>query len=101
MIFFVSSIPNVNTSFKNLPWDKLLHFLEYLGVGFLFARALGNTPQDHWPGQMILLSTVLFSFFYGLTDEFHQSFVAGREFSLGDLLADTLGGFVGGRIYKK
>ncbi len=86
-------------SFKGLPWDKLWHFLEYLGGGFLFARALGNTQPDHSLGQMIWVCVVLSPFFYGLTDEWHQSFVVGRTFSWGDLLADTLGGFVGGWIY--
>ena len=32
---------------------------------------------------------------YGMSDEFHQSFVSGRTTSLGDLLADAVGAFVG------
>lgn len=37
------------------------------------------------------LLIVLFCLLYGISDEFHQSFVPGREPSSGDLLADTAG----------
>jgi VanZ family protein len=37
---------------------------------------------------------------YGLSDEFHQLFVPGRDFQLGDLLVDTLGALVGIVLYR-
>lgn len=41
----------------------------------------------------VILLTVLVTV-YGASDEYHQSFVAGRDASLWDLLADGVGGFL-------
>jgi VanZ family protein len=38
---------------------------------------------------------------YGGFDESHQMFVQGREASLGDLAADTVGGFLAGLFFWK
>jgi VanZ family protein len=38
-----------------------------------------------------LLSSFLLTILYGVTDEFHQSFVPGRHASLLDLVADSFG----------
>ncbi len=46
----------------------------------------------HWR----FLAGAVFCSLYGLSDEWHQSFVAGRESSALDWLADTLGGLCGG-----
>ena len=35
---------------------------------------------------------ILFAALYGLSDEFHQVFVPRRTFTIGDLVANTLGG---------
>lgn len=44
--------------------------------------------------RLLLLCFVLASL-YGVLDEFHQSFVPGRDCSVGDLVADTLGAGLG------
>ena len=36
---------------------------------------------------------------YGCTDEYHQSFVEGRDSSVLDLVADLTGGLTGGIVY--
>ena len=36
---------------------------------------------------------------YGCTDEYHQSFVEGRDSSVLDLVADLTGGLIGGAVY--
>jgi VanZ family protein len=36
---------------------------------------------------------------YGCTDEYHQSFVEGRDCSALDLVADLTGGLTGGVVY--
>lgn len=51
--------------------------------------------------QRIIMYAFLFSFLYGLSDEWHQSFVPGRQVELGDLLADGIGGFLGGMIFTR
>ena len=39
------------------------------------------------------------SLLYGISDEYHQSFVPGREAGVADAIADTIGGFLGVWIY--
>jgi VanZ family protein len=93
VIFFLSSqsqLPSVVTIFN----DKLLHTLEFTFLGVLFVRAL-QVSFPRLSFKQLLVYTILFCFIYGLSDEFHQSFVPGREVSLYDALADGIGGFLG------
>ena len=41
-----------------------------------------------------MIFSVLFCFFYGMSDEWHQSFVPGRDADWLDLAADTLGALI-------
>jgi VanZ family protein len=67
---------------------KAAHFTEYAILALLLLRALG-------PGGFRSLGlALLIAAAYAGTDEFHQSFVAGRTPSLGDVLIDTGGAFV-------
>jgi VanZ family protein len=79
-------------------FDKICHFLEYAIFGVLLARVLkvyGFPPSLR--GKII--GVLVFSFLYGTSDEFHQWFVPGRSATFGDLLADSLGGGLGGFIF--
>lgn len=42
---------------------------------------------------------MLLALAYGCTDEYHQRFVEGRSCDAMDLIADTLGGLIGGSVY--
>lgn len=69
--------------------DKLLHTVEYTGLSFLlyiaFRYGLGWTiNRSTW---WAVGTTVL----YGLSDEWHQSFVPGRDSSILDIAADATG----------
>ena len=78
-------------------WDKLEHTLEYLPLGLLLSRALAHSkPWGKWG---IWVFAVLGCFAYALSDEFHQSFVLGRESSLWDASADFLGSAIGAGMY--
>ena len=94
IIFYFSSLPG-----KDIPslfpfQDVLFHFIIYAGLAYLFKRALKNTCHKLTPARLISLA-LIFCFIYGLSDEFHQSFVAGRDASSLDLFIDTLGSFTG------
>ena len=68
--------------------DKLLHALEYSVLGALLVvslRLAGLRPRT------ALLLAVFLGSLYGATDEIHQSFVPGRDASVLDWVADTLG----------
>ena len=91
-IFFLSHQPATDLQFlPDIPGlDKLVHGIVY---GCLAAAALYAAPQRqlHHRPQLVGVVVVLFCVLYGVSDEFHQSFIPGREPSIGDLVADTLG----------
>ena len=70
--------------------DKVMHLLEYGGLGLFLSRAIrASMPGRTW------LATALATAFVGLTiaacDEKFQSYVPGRESSVFDWLADGIG----------
>jgi len=99
IIFYVSSLPGVKTSVSGIHFDKALHFGEYIPFGFLLARAFGQ-KAGHLSGKNILLWVGGISFLYGLSDEYHQSFVMGRNAAMTDVWADFIGGGLGGFMYS-
>ncbi len=76
--------------------DKIAHTCAYAIMAFLFARACSAHTSVFWK---IWLFAFLISTFYGVSDEFHQSFVPGRNSSIDDVMADALGAFIGGFVY--
>jgi len=73
--------------------DKLIHAAAYALMAFLFWNAgrFHVVAHSQFTLEKLLLMTVIFCSLYGASDEWHQSFVAGRDASLFDWLADTLG----------
>jgi VanZ family protein len=71
--------------------DKLAHFLVY---GLLAAAALHTSNfflKDRLKPGSVGLLVVVFCLLYGVSDEYHQSFVPLRSVSAGDVLADGIG----------
>ena len=62
------------------------HFSEYALLAALWSWALAPLL-----GRRALAAAALISFAYALTDELHQSFVAGRDSDPFDVLVDTAG----------
>ena len=100
IIFWVSSWQNLKAPLETYGFDKIVHGLEYLLFGLLLARALLHSYSRFNRSTLVTLVLVC-SFLYGLSDEYHQSFVIGRTADAFDLLADTIGGFIGGWIYLR
>lgn len=99
MVFTLSSIPQLPTpdlGFDNA--DKAVHFVEYLGLALLVLRAFGNLSASGNIGKAYFWAVVIAVVFAAL-DEYHQSFVPGRQADLYDLLADTAGVAVGTIVY--
>lgn len=67
---------------SGLPWDKALHFVGYLGLGFL-AR-MGSDKRPAW---LLIIACIVFS----LGIEVAQMFIPNRGFEWQDLLANSLG----------
>ncbi len=70
--------------------DKLIHAAAYAVMALLFWQAWHRRMPKLW----LVWMTVLFCSMYGISDEWHQSFVPGRDASVFDWLADTMGAFL-------
>lgn len=71
--------------------DKLSHLLVYAVMAILAWRTFSHRLSGY---RTVALVTVLFCSLYGMTDEYHQSFIEGRNSDVADWLADTLGAVI-------
>lgn len=74
--------------------DYVAHGVAYAVLGGLYVRALAAGRLSNMRWSLVPLA-VLLGALYGLSDEFHQSFIPGRHASVSDLVADTLGALAG------
>lgn len=95
LIFYISSIPKPSMPMSDV-WniDKVYHLIEYSIFGLLAYYAFVNASFGIISKNAILL-TVLFTAFFGATDEIHQFYVRGRQANVIDWIFDTVGGFLG------
>lgn len=88
VIFCLSSLPDAP-----LPpgmSDKSGHGLGYMGLGLTVVRAVaGGLP--HPITMRIALTAIAITVGYGVSDEWHQSFVTGRSAEVADVYADAAG----------
>ncbi|MCX7944469.1 MAG: VanZ family protein [Deltaproteobacteria bacterium] len=98
LIYTFSSLSIEIGTIPLLNHDKILHILEYAVLGFLFMRAYLNSVGSSFKIRGVLTSA-FFSFLFGCSDEYHQLYVPNRIVSIGDILADTIGGFIGSIFY--
>lgn len=92
-IFWFSSRPQIKTvdSFAvDFFLKKTAHFIEYAILGILSYRATRS-----------IRISILFSILYAASDEFHQSFIPGREPSIRDVIIDSVGVIAGVAICSK
>lgn len=84
VIFYLSHQPTIPIEPLFPHQDKVFHFTAYFVLTtFLCFACRANRYTLFW--------AVVVAAFYGVTDEFHQSFVPGRDVSLLDWLADITG----------
>jgi len=95
VIFYVSSIPG-----DKLPHivhyfnDKFLHTVFFCIFGILIYRFLNSFQSpDIFRWKNIVIEILIVSM-YGVSDEFHQSFVPGRTVDVKDATADAFGGLL-------
>lgn len=74
----------------NRPLRKVAHASIYFVLGILLIVFLKFCHVRKY-----YLYSLIISFLYACTDEFHQKFVAGRTASISDVLIDTTGCIVG------
>lgn len=90
LLYYVSSIPGgeLEELGVGIP-DYLLHAGAYAVLALLLHTALVRAWQA--PPRAAWLIAWVVSVVYGVTDEYHQSFVPGRDPSLKDWVADAVG----------
>jgi VanZ family protein len=99
-IFGLSSIPSLHTPLAPHA-DFMLSKLAHLGVYAGLTVLLFLTLEQHMAStRRAWLLAVLVAIGYALTDEWHQTFVPGRQGSLRDVGVDTLG-MAGGYVLGK
>jgi VanZ family protein len=96
LIFYLSSqsdpLPAVTSRF----WDKWIHVVEYGPLALLFCRAL--TGEGLGLTRAAVLAVFAASV-YGMSDEWHQSYVAFRSADVSDWIADTVGAALATGVY--
>lgn len=91
IIFFLSHQPADSLQLPAFPGaDKLAHCAVYAALALAVLFALAGSSRVRSPLRLTVL-TVLICWLYGLSDEFHQSFIPGRFVSAADVLADVCG----------
>ena len=96
-IFWLSSqsvLPGASIIPDWLNYDWLHHGTAYAGLAVVVVRALAG-GRLRAVGMASLVGAWTIATVYGLTDEFHQSFVPGRTADPRDLLADGVGAALG------
>jgi VanZ family protein len=77
--------------------DWFSHAVVYLVLSFLVSRALaGGRPLGVRLGVCVFAFCVL----YGVSDEWHQSFVPGRQSDPWDVVKDAAGTLIGLGVYR-
>jgi VanZ family protein len=92
LIFSLSSMSSIQL--PQTGSDKLAHVLAYMVLSVLFVRALAGGLPTRIDLEVALIA-IGATIAYGVTDEWHQMFVAGRFPDRADVLADAIGAVIG------
>ncbi len=94
-VIFVASSVTLETTAEPLPeGDKIVHIAFYaiLAYFLLCGWCVAKNKILRKKEVVVVLAVIIL---YGISDEFHQSFVPGRQPSWHDVLADGVGGLLG------
>ncbi len=91
LIFFLSAQPDLRTGAPG-DWDYVLRKLAHITVfGILCILIQRATQLEGVAERRSWYAAFALTILYAISDEFHQSFVAGRSAAATDVLYDTLG----------
>jgi VanZ family protein len=94
-IFVLSHQPTVRGADRVPDW--LTHGTAYGTLAFFMARAMGTSVAQ---SMVSSAAVVLASTLYGISDEFHQSFIPGRHCDPWDVLKDLGGSVCGVLLFR-
>lgn len=92
LLFFLSHQPRLPAPSLFSAQDKLVHALAYGALGVLLLTSQSLRPGGYRWRQIAV--SVLIASLSGASDEWHQSFIPGRNPEFGDWLADTVGALI-------
>ena len=99
-IFMLSSLPGDDSLLNAFEFnDKIKHFIAYFVLGITYCIRI---PRKNWLAKPIFwcIIVVVLCTLFGISDEYHQSYVPGRSGNnLGDLMANFIGGLVSVFLY--
>ena len=98
LLFIQSALPSPHIGPELTGTDKVLHLAAYAVMGFLACRAFATWPRLRNP-IILYMAGFLFAVLFGLSDEWHQSFVPARTADGWDLVADGIGALLGVGIF--
>ena len=93
-VLFAASSASDTSSVPAVFTDTILHVGGYAALGMAVFRAFADARFERMT-PLRALAAVLFCILYGVSDEFHQSFVPGRTPDARDLVADGVGAALG------
>ncbi|RLA16692.1 MAG: VanZ family protein [Gammaproteobacteria bacterium] len=96
-IYWLSDQPSLPTPALFTHQDKLFHAGAYFIMAAFALRAFRHNISSL---TLLVLTSLVFSSLYGLSDEWHQSFIPGRMSDVADWLADTVGAFLFLGLYR-
>jgi hypothetical protein len=99
LIYFLSAQSNVRIGLDIPMLDKILHTVLYTGFGFCLSYSLVRVDRKAAGPRLIIL--ILLGAVLGGLDEFHQSFVPGRNPDAADAAVDVLGVLFGGLAFRR
>jgi VanZ family protein len=94
LIVVLSHQPSLKPPVQWFPHqDKVFHLIEFGGLGF--ALVLNRDVFGNLRGRQRSFRMGLSGILWAVLDEYHQSFVPGRDCSIQDMMADVAGLFLG------
>ena len=98
-IFIQSCLPAADPGPDFAFKDKWLHIVVYGLLALLFSRAWRLTWPDRLSSSQLVMTSICFAGLYGLSDEMHQVWVATRQASAMDAVANVVGAIFGSVIF--
>ena len=103
VIEFLSNLPFIGSIVTYMMERDIAEFIIRKGAHmfsyFLLATLLFMSNYDNKKNLLkVSLKSLIFTFLYACSDEFHQLFITGRSGEFRDVMIDTIGGFIGSTI---
>jgi len=104
MIFVSSSISvppedlGYHKKLIDYTYDKSMHLLLFGILAYFIVSFLAEYKKIKW--RNIFWIAILFCYFFGITDEWHQGFIPGRGVSYWDLVFNLIGAIFGFIVYR-